>query len=127
MSRSRAEFPKAVRVAVIKRATDAKGVIRCEECHDAAKAFDIDHINPDAMTGEPTLENAKLLCKGCHLEKTKLDVKNISKAKRQEAGHLRANVKPSKLIQSPGFRPSGRRKENPMKMMMGPRQMYEDA
>lgn len=124
MSRSRAEFPKSVRVAVIKRAT-INGVIRCEECHGAAKAFDIDHINPDALTGEPAIANAKLLCKGCHSEKTKLDVAVIAKAKRREADHLRANVKPSQKIQSPGFAKGGRRQSNPMPMSLPRRPLFE--
>jgi len=98
---ARAEFPKSVKVAVIKRAT-INGVVICEECQSLAKTWDIDHIDPDGLTGKPTLENARLLCKPCHAEKTKADVANIAKAKRREAKHVGAD-KPEGKIQSAGF------------------------
>lgn len=91
---SRKEFSKAIKVAVIKRAT-VDGKVFCEECGCLAKKWEIDHINPDGLTGEPTLENAKLLCGLCHGEKTKCDVKNIAQAKRREARHLGVRKKPT--------------------------------
>ena len=120
MSRSRSEFPKAVRVAVIKRATDAAGTIRCEQCNGVAKRFQIDHINPDGLTGKPTLENAKLLCDvPCHREKTAKDVADIAKAKRREVDHLRANPAPAKKLAGPGFaHTSGKRQAHHTAMPM---------
>jgi len=99
----RREFPKSVRVAVIKRAT-RDGVLFCEECGGLAKKPEIDHRNPDGLTGEPTLANAVLLCRPCHVEKTKQDVANIAKAKRREAAHLGAKAPAAKPIKSAGFR-----------------------
>jgi 5-methylcytosine-specific restriction endonuclease McrA len=98
----RREFPRAVRVAVIKRAT-RDGVLICEECGGLAKKPEIDHRNPDGLTGEPTLANAVLLCRPCHVEKTKADVANIAKAKRREAAHIGAKATAAKAIQSAGF------------------------
>jgi 5-methylcytosine-specific restriction enzyme A len=101
----RREFPRSVRVAVIKRAT-RDGVLYCEECGALAKKPEIDHRNPDGLTGEPTLANAVLLCRACHVEKTKADVANIAKAKRREAAHIGAKAPAAKPMQSTGFRPA---------------------
>lgn len=85
---ARQEFPRAVKVAAIKRAT-ANGQVYCEACGCMTKGkFEIDHIRPDGLLGEPTLENARILCSPCHKEKTKSDVGAIAKAKRNEARHL---------------------------------------
>jgi len=102
---ARREFPRAVRIAVIKRAT-RDGVLFCEECGALAKKPEIDHRNPDGLTGKPTLDNAVLLCRPCHVEKTKQDVAAIAEAKRREALHLGAKPAPAKPIQSAGFRPA---------------------
>jgi 5-methylcytosine-specific restriction protein A len=99
---SRKEFPKAVKVAAIKRAT-RDGVIYCEECGGQAKAPEIDHVNADALTGQPTLENARVLCRACHKLKTADDVAKISKAKRREAAHLGVKKAPQKKIETAGF------------------------
>jgi 5-methylcytosine-specific restriction endonuclease McrA len=101
----RREFPRAVRVAVIKRAT-RDGVLFCEECAALAKKPEIDHRNPDGLTGKPTLDNAVLLCRPCHVEKTKQDVAAIAKAKRREALHIGAKPAPAKPLKSAGFRPA---------------------
>jgi hypothetical protein len=85
---ARKEFSRSVKVAVVKRAM-RNGEIYCEECHSLAKGrFEIDHVRADGLLGEPTLENAKLLCRACHVEKTASDVAAISKAKRREAKAL---------------------------------------
>ena len=91
---ARKEFSKSVKVACIKRAT-VDGKVFCEECGALAKRFEIDHVRADGLLGEPTLENARLLCVPCHDEKTKADVKAIAKAKRCEAIHLGVRKKPS--------------------------------
>ena len=96
----RREFSKAIRVAVIKRAT-IEGVTRCEECHGVALRLEIDHVNPDGLTGEPTLDNALLLCRSCHVEKTSSDVAHIAQAKRREARHLGAHRPKAKIPQKP--------------------------
>lgn len=85
---ARREFPKAVKVAAVKRATK-DGKLFCEGCGSLVTGrFEIDHIRADGLLGEPTLENARVLCTVCHKEKTKSDVGAIAKAKRVEAKHL---------------------------------------
>jgi 5-methylcytosine-specific restriction endonuclease McrA len=96
----RKEFTKAVKVAVIKRATRYNNVY-CEECGVFCKTWDIDHDDPDGLTGEPTLENAKLLCKQCHAKKTKKDLKDIAQAKRREAKNL--GIRKRSTLKSAGF------------------------
>lgn len=56
-----------------------------------------DHHNPDGLTGEPTLENARCLCLECHAIKTKVDVANIAKAKRVEAKHIGVEMPKAKI------------------------------
>jgi 5-methylcytosine-specific restriction endonuclease McrA len=103
---SRREFSKEVRRQAVKRAAGfCEGRLpngcRCEWPLSLGK-WAIDHINPDGLTGEPTLENAQVLCTACHLEKTRLDVKRIAQAKRREDAHL-GTAAPAK-IQGQGFR-----------------------
>lgn len=116
----RRNFPKSVMVARIKAAT-VDGKIFCESCGVLCKNFQIDHIIPDGLTGEPTFENSKLLCLECHGAKTKNDVKSIAKAKRIEAKHLGVK-KPTQKIKSRGFA----KKEKPVKLDLPPRRgLYE--
>ena len=116
---TRREFSKAVKVQAIKRATGADGNQYCEECHALAKRFQIDHVNPDGLTGEPTLENARLLCRPCHAEKTKQDVADIARAKRREALHLKVPETPK--LRGPGFHkaPPQRRASKPLNKWFG--------
>lgn len=109
---ARKNFPKSVMVACIKRATK-DNVVYCEQCGLPAKKFQIDHINPDGLTGEPVLSNARLLCIECHSVKTKDDVARIAKAKRTEARHLGA-VAPKQKIQSRGFAKRPKKEKLPL-------------
>jgi 5-methylcytosine-specific restriction endonuclease McrA len=121
----RKEFPKTVKVAVIKRATK-DGIVFCEGCGALAKKWEIDHITPDGLFGEPTLENAKLLCQICHSEKTKKDVKNIAQAKRREARHLGVRKKPT--LMSRGFTKYEKPTKIDKSVFALPRKnMFEDA
>ncbi len=92
---SRREFPKAVKVAALKRAMDATGVVRCEECGGVAKRIEYDHVIADSHGGDNTLDNCKVLCKPCHDKKTKVDTTVAAKIKRVEARHygVFANVR----------------------------------
>lgn len=86
---SRREFPTAVKVAVIKRST-RKGATYCEGCGALAKRWQIDHIRPDGMGGEPVIANAQLLCEPCFGAKNPKDTSTVARAKRQEAANLGA-------------------------------------
>ena len=85
---ARRPFPTKVMVAAFDRAKD-----HCEGCGAPLRVgrFHYDHIVPDAMGGEPTLENCAVLCLSCHGEKTtKRDVPTIAKVKRIRAKHIGA-------------------------------------
>jgi len=78
----RREFSKQ-----IKRDAFARCNGHCEGAGCGAKLFvgdhHYDHIVPDGLGGEPTLDNCQVLCKACHGEKTrKRDVPAIAKTKR---------------------------------------------
>ena len=90
----RREFPKSVKVEAVKRAMRS-GEVFCEECDSLAKKWEIDHANPDGLTGEPTLANAVVLCVPCHREKTRADVGKIAQAKRREARDLGVRKAPT--------------------------------
>jgi len=85
---ARREFPKSIKVQIVKRAMQNNGVVYCETCGQQTKQYEIDHKIPDAMGGEPIASNAVLMCKSCHKEKTRADVGAIAKAKRVEARNL---------------------------------------
>lgn len=84
----RREFPAKVMVLAFSR---AKGL--CEKCGARLYVGKIhyDHRVPDAMGGEPTLDNCDVLCSSCHGEKTAtVDVPAIAKVKRIERKHIGA-------------------------------------
>jgi 5-methylcytosine-specific restriction protein A len=123
----RREFPKSIKVAAVKRAM-RDGEVYCEECSALAKKWEIDHANPDGLTGEPTLSNAVVLCQPCHREKTRADVGKIAQAKRREARDLGIRKPPT--LKSPGFRPAPkqRRASGPLEKQLPPRRaIYEDC
>jgi 5-methylcytosine-specific restriction protein A len=67
----RKEFPVKVKRQVVLRSLGICERLRWkagEDCTKPAKAFD--HIVPDGLGGEPTVENAAHLCQACHDEKT---------------------------------------------------------
>ena len=68
-----------------------------------------DHDNPDGLTGLPTFENCRALCRQCHADKTPIDQANIARAKRREAAAAGA-TRPAETIDSPGFPPSDKPK-----------------
>ena len=103
----RREFRKSVSVEIVKRATDVRGVTRCEECKAITRRFEIHHVRPDAMEIDKsavlTAAQGLLLCEPCHAAHTKEDVRAIAKAKRIEANALRVATAPTKTIQGAPF------------------------
>lgn len=76
----RQEFTAKIKVAAYER---SKG--RCERCTAflVAGRLRYNHRIPDALGGEPTLENCEVLCLGCDSEQTyKTDIPAIAKSKR---------------------------------------------
>lgn len=121
----RREFPKRVKVAVIKRATVNGGVF-CEKCGLPAKKFQIDHVIADALGGQPIIENAMLLCDECYNVKNPDDTKKAAKVKRIEAKHLGATMRKAR-IPNRGF-PKAEKPNRIEKPPLPPRRaMYEDV
>jgi 5-methylcytosine-specific restriction endonuclease McrA len=108
----RREFPKAVKVAVIKRST-REHVVYCEACGLPAKKWQIDHIVADAIGGEPVISNARLICEACYSVKNPQDTRRAAKTKRVEARYLGATM-PKVKIQSRGFAKKERREKLPI-------------
>lgn len=88
----RRDFPAKVKAIAFQRANGC-----CENpiCRAkiAAPKLAYDHILPDALGGEPTLENCQVLCLECHQEKTGTDVGRIRKADRQHRNHIGAKAR----------------------------------
>jgi 5-methylcytosine-specific restriction protein A len=101
---TRREFPAKIRLAAYERAGG-----HCEVC--TAKLypgkFRYDHRIPDALGGEPTLQNCVVQCVACDAPKTAADQTTIAKSKRIRAKHagIRKTTRPL-----PGSRASGIRK-----------------
>jgi hypothetical protein len=89
---TRREFSKPVKGEMLRRASDAKGRIRCEGCglDVTGKAIEFDHTIPEALVLDKsralTAADGRLLGKACcHDPKThKHDVPGIARAKRLE-------------------------------------------
>lgn len=95
----RREFPRSVKVRVVKRAMRG-GVLYCETCGFPVKKFQIDHIIADAVGGAPTISNAQLLCEICYDIKNPQDTRLAAKTKRQEAKALGVR-RPTATIRRP--------------------------
>jgi 5-methylcytosine-specific restriction protein A len=103
----RREFPAKVKVAAYERSGG-----HCEECtaHLYPGKFHYDHVMPDAMGGEPTLENCSVLCLNCHGAKTtQQDVPRIAKTRRVRQRHINAKAKSRAVI--PGSKASPLKKK----------------
>lgn len=78
----RREFSKQVKRDAFMRANGKCEVPWCCARLTVGK-FHYDHAIPDALGGEPTLENCQVICTPCHKSKTgKIDARNIAKMKR---------------------------------------------
>ena len=97
MSRRR-EFTRGQKVAMLKRAMDTHGNIRCEGCglNITGKIAEFDHVIPEALildkSRELSIEDGRVLGRDCcHRApgaKTARDLAAIAEAKRREARHL---------------------------------------
>ena len=96
----RQEFPSKVKLAAWERCGG-----KCEQCLTRIIGrADYDHIIPDALGGEPVIDNCQVLCPKCHrLKSATEDVPRIAKAKRQQRKAIGAWPKPKRKIQSRGF------------------------
>jgi 5-methylcytosine-specific restriction endonuclease McrA len=121
---SRQEFPRAVKVAVVKRATRDR-VVFCEKCGAPTTKWQIDHVIADSHGGKPVIENAELICEVCYGVKNPIDTKIAAKIKRQEAKDLRvpSNGRPGPRSLKAG--PKDRTYKDPFEGLRR-RSVYED-
>lgn len=90
---ARREFSRKVRAAAHLRSGGC-----CEACGARLKLGEgeYDHVLPNELGGEPTLENCKLICRVFHKAKTADDIRRIRKADRQRDRHTGAMKRSSK-------------------------------
>lgn len=98
---SRREFSKKTKREALRRADGRCEGEGCSAVLTLGK-FAYDHIDPDGLMGEPSLENCQLLCSACHLDKTRQDVGDIARAKRREDAHH--GIKRPSTLRGQGFR-----------------------
>lgn len=115
----RREFSRKTKAKAFERAGG-----NCEVCGSRLSVgkFRYDHILPDVLGGEPTLENCKVQCLACDAPKTAADIARIRKADRQRDKHTGAFAK-RRQIQSAGFpsSPPQARATTPLAKRMPPR------
>ena len=111
---ARRNFTRNQKEQIVIRATNADGKICCEGCGMvlAGKPHEIDHIIPEGLRSEEdkkkpiTIAEGQLLGKACCHRgedgKTNKDVKQIAKAKRQNAKHV-GITRPKQSIRSAPF------------------------
>lgn len=102
---ARTEFPQAVRKKAFARCC-INAVPHCEGCGNVLRAGGIiyEHVIPDGLGGEPTLENCKVHCRVCADLKTFTE-DNPRMAKADRALKKTFGLMPTKRqqIKSPGF------------------------
>lgn len=111
---ARREFTRNQKEQIIDRSKNERGEICCERCRLvlAGKPYEIDHtiaeaLRPEADKQKPiTIAEGQLLGRDCchrgEQGKTNADVKQIAKAKRQNAKHNGMPTRPkSKIPQRP--------------------------
>lgn len=82
----RTEFSNKVKRDALKRANGKCEVPGCGAFLSLNK-YHYDHIIPDQLGGDASLDNCQVACWACHKEKTRQDVADIAKAKRRERKH----------------------------------------
>lgn len=109
---TRTEFPKRVKAAAFARCCDDRGIPHCESCGVILTGGNIvyEHMQPDGLGGEPTLENCKVYCrKVCATRKT-VDEDNPRMAKADRQLKASYGIRKPKGRPMPGTRASGIRK-----------------
>lgn len=111
---SRREFTRNQREAIRDRATNSRGEICCEKCGMVltGKRREIDHIIPEALRPKAdkkqplTIADGQLLGECCHRGpggKTRRDVAQIAKSKRQNSKHFDRHIVDAPTMQGQPF------------------------
>lgn len=117
---ARTEFPLSVRKAAFARCCKPDGIPKCEapSCGKVIRAGHLryEHLQPDGLGGEPTLENCGAWCDVCAKAKDRID--NPRMAKADAVLKHTYGLEPNKArIQSRGFqrRPAQRTATRPIR------------
>src|SRR5579863_1364228 len=82
----RREFSQSVRKLAFARCCKPDGIPKCENCGNTLRAGNVEyeHLDPDGLGGEPTLDNCGVWCRvPCSSNKTRTeDVPRMAKADR---------------------------------------------
>ena len=82
----RTEFSNRVKRDALKRADGKCEIPECGAPLSFSK-YHYDHIIPDHLGGDASLDNCQVICFACHKSKTRKDVADIAKAKRRSDKH----------------------------------------
>ena len=96
----RQNFPAKVQLAAYRRSLGPDGKPHCEVVWNGERCNKLilgipeyDHIKPDGLQGEPTLENCQCACGACHKIKTHTEDRPIMAAADRQL-KSRAGIKP---------------------------------
>jgi uncharacterized CHY-type Zn-finger protein len=121
----RREFPRAVRIAIVKRACRNRddGRLNCERCGAIGIPFEIHHRIMDAMeidkTRKLTAEDGELICGPCHNPITAKQRRELAKAQRRQEAHLGASRDADRPLQSRGFEQAQKKKKPSLEVAAG--------
>jgi hypothetical protein len=114
---TRVEFSAAATAAIVLRATDARGRVRCEKCDAECPRrtdYHIDHIVAEGVRPESvaandnrpplTADDGLLLCVKCHARKTRRDVASIAKSNRIRDKHRAVSDRPTEIARRFGVK-----------------------
>jgi hypothetical protein len=104
----RQEFSAKIKAAALKRCM-RNGVPHCESCPvelNARTGIIFEHVTPDGLGGEPTLENCKVHCRTCADIKT-ITEDNPRMAKADRVFKANHGLKSRKGPPMPGSKKSG--------------------
>jgi 5-methylcytosine-specific restriction protein A len=102
---SRSEFAKKTKLAAFERSNGC-----CEHCFNKIiTSAEYDHVLPDYLGGDNSLDNCECLCKKCHAIKTKSDRNGIDRARRGLEKLAGARNRKSRPM--PGTKASGIKKK----------------
>ncbi|MFB9952092.1 HNH endonuclease [Rhizobium puerariae] len=130
---ARTEFTRKTKQEALKRAgyrCEASGTRygfnEGQRCNcDLSLGVQFDHAVPDALGGDNSLENCMSVCVPCHGWKTRNDVKQIAKSKRQRDKHTGV-IRPASKIKSAPFPKSPKAAKRQPKQALPPRPLYQE-
>lgn len=130
---ARTEFTKATKRAALTRsghkceaAGPRYGFEEGQRCNcNLSLGVQFDHDVPDGLGGDTSLENCRAVCIRCHSFKTRNDVAQIAKMKRQQDRN-NGIKKPGPKIKSAPFPKAEKAMKREPKPTLPPRRIYEE-